>query len=284
MGTTDRRTNNVPRLRGGSVYPPFNFTVICQLCGRFTFHVKENTMRNQGCRQGAFTLVELLVVISIISILAGMLLPALERAREQANTITCLNNLKSVSTAAIMYHSDFQIERVPGLGYGVGYWQSLLAKHYLGYENGWAGQPVQGVFKCPSEYRNQPDDADADWSDWRGSHYGMNYYLVHHPDNTDGRNYQRWHPNYTLSEPSEIMYLMEKPPGIMSCEVLYDNPRNELPTYFRHNEKANALFLDGHAISGDISVIPTELVGGLNSLGRYRFWHQRSISPNYLDL
>src|SRR4051794_29675579 len=86
-----------------------------------------------------FTLVELLVVIGIIAVLIGILLPSLNRAREQAKASQCLSTLRQIGRAFQMYATDYQgyvvpamIRKLPSGGRGEESWATLLSvRNYI---------------------------------------------------------------------------------------------------------------------------------------------------------
>src|SRR5437588_5965 len=93
----------------------------------------------------AFTLIELLMVISIIALLAAILLPALARAKHSANSITCGNHLRQLGFAIHMYiednHSDYPVWQQ--IGPPPYHWSDELATYYaLGW---WTNR----AYQCP---------------------------------------------------------------------------------------------------------------------------------------
>lgn len=223
-----------------------------------------------------FTLIELLVVIGIVGVLAGMLLPALSRAREKAHGISCMSNTKQLAVAWILYADDHQGRLAYNLG-GDAKSRTVALRTNVNWVNNvmtwdtadentnlltiteaslapYASRAVK-IYRCPSDRVLSGAQRDAGWQA-RIRSYSMNAMIGDAGDlsltgvNKNNPSYIQFFKITAIPEPVKIFVFLDEHPDSINdgyfVNKAYSHEWYDLPASY-HNGAAGLSFADGHA-------------------------------------
>ena len=227
-------------------------------------------------RRGGFTLVELLVVVAVIALLAGLLLPALGRTKSAAQGVLCLNNTKQLTLAWLMYASEYD-DRLP---YNLGgtadrktvapttnmNWVNNVMTWELDSDNtntlaiteaslgSFTARSVS-LYRCPSDRVLSAVQRQAGWSA-RLRSYSMNAMVGHagalmrYGRNVNNPGYKQFLRLGAIPRPADIYVFLDEHPDSINDGYFLAKPDEpewlDLPGSY-HNGAGSFSFADGHS-------------------------------------
>ena len=180
--------------------------------------------------QKKFTLIELLVVIAIIAILAGMLLPALNKARERARTALCVSNQKQCQTFMTMYLDDYQSCAI----YDPTWAAAFMNEGYL---------KSLGHARCPSHPIQTKSATNESFGIRRTADGMLHLKTIKNP------------VNYVVFADSLNTSGNKQWVQVQGYDGVSTYGGNGLKVHARHDKKANVSFFDGHVGTHDIKYL-----------------------------
>ncbi len=237
-----------------------------------SFTLKKNNRKEFMKKR--FTLIELLIVIAIIAILAAMLLPALNKAKQKSKAITCLSQQKQIGTAFIMYAGDYNDWMVPVQKRNVlpndGRWMYTIIP-YLGAsttvnpQDAWLGK--RKILICPETTAQSSVPDEILLGGYLGTNYLWNDLLGFYNATTGvwqpidgGAKGGYWRKLSNARQPSKALVMVDGRPKTFWKGTYYfyssvSDTFTKSCISWRHNGFDNGLYADGHSKSKNFRAI-----------------------------
>lgn len=196
-----------------------------------------------------FTLIELLIAIAIIAILAGMLLPALNKAKLKAHQSQCASNFKQIGVAVMNYSVDFGYYPAHDWG-GIGGEWSITLREYLNdpkggsYLGGMKGKIFLSKYFCPAAHADNPNPTDSTVMFSIGYNYRAYGYNLGEPLPTQTMIRLLKGPSFPM--PSRLCLFGDSQSTNSRLEDMSPFALPKKNIRFRHSNRCNVLYGDLH--------------------------------------